>query len=162
MTAESQMSEQQNQSWRDFNAMRIALFARLVKDLADNCHLTEAEYLVLLTLSEAPDHEMRSMDLAQKLGWQRSRVSQQLSRMAKRELVYRRVCDTDRRGSIEVLTATGLQRIKTAAPIHTKAVRHCFADVLSDRQLDALSDISQTILEHLESEHGNDLVVLGG
>ncbi len=140
--------------------MRIALFARLVKDLAENCQLTEAEYLVLLTLSEAPDSQMRSMDLADKLGWQRSRVSQQVSRMANRGLVTRKHCDTDRRGSIEVLTATGLQRIVTAAPIHTGAVRHCFANVLSEQQLDALADVSQTILAHLEAEHVNDHVAV--
>ncbi len=136
--------------------MRVALFARLVKDLADNCQLTEAEYLVLFSLSEAPDHQMRSMDLASQLGWQRSRTSQQLSRMAERGLVTRKECDTDRRGLIEVLTPEGLERITTAAPIHAQAVNHCFANVLSDEQLSALSEISLTILTHLKSEHPNE------
>ena len=152
----SSSSDLQNETWRSFNAMRVALFARLVKDLADNCKLTEAEYLVLFTLSEAPNHQMRSMDLASQLGWQRSRTSQQLGRMAERGLVTRMECDTDRRGLIEVLTDEGLDRIVAAAPIHAQAVKHCFIDVLSDQQLAALSEISLTILKHIDVEHHNE------
>ncbi|CAG4915482.1 unnamed protein product, partial [Acidithrix sp. C25] len=51
-----------------------------------------------------------------------------------------------------VLTEEGLKRITMAEPIHAVAVCHCFANVLSGQQLIALSEISQTILAHLEVE----------
>lgn len=153
--AESALDEREYRAWRGFNEMREQLVAHLARGLARDCGLTEADYAVLVNVSEAPGRRLRSRDLGRRLGWDRSRLSHQISRMETRGTVERAPCDSDARGFDVVLTRAGLAAIRAAAPIHAAAVRHCFADVLSAKQLDALADISTVILAHLATEHGD-------
>jgi DNA-binding MarR family transcriptional regulator len=121
--------------------------------LSTECGLTEADYAVLVAVSEAPGRRLRSRDLCQALGWERSRLSHQIARMEARGTVERAPCHGDARGFDVVLTDGGLAAIEAAAPLHLAAVRHCFADVLRPEQLDALSEIAETVTAHLEAEH---------
>jgi len=140
-------------AWVAFHAMRQQLVAHLARELAQNCGLTEADYAVLVNVSQAPGRRIRSRDLCRKLGWERSRLSHQIARMELRGTVERAPCEDDARGFDVVLTEAGLEAIESAAPIHLKAVRHCFADVLTREQLDAFADIAETVTQHLAKEH---------
>jgi DNA-binding MarR family transcriptional regulator len=71
--------------------------------------------------------------------------------MAKRGLVTKEACPTDARGGFVVLTATGRAAIESAAPAHVAAVRRYFIDALDPAQLDALADIAETVLTHLDT-----------
>ena len=149
------MDERQERAWRAFHAMRIQLLGHLARRLAAQSGLSEAEYEVLVTVSEAPDHQMRSRDLGRALQWQRSRLSHQLDRMEKRGLLTREPCATDARGCVAVLTDAGLGTIDTAAKLHVADVRHCFADVLTPEQLDGLTVAARAITDHLAAEHSD-------
>ncbi|PZF89751.1 MarR family transcriptional regulator [Micromonospora endophytica] len=140
--------------------MRAELTAHLARQLARQSGLTEAEYAILATVSEAPDRRLRARDLCKLLGWERSRLSHQIARMERRGTVRRAASAGDARGFDIVLTATGLAAIDAAAPQHVAAVRHCFADLLTPAQLDALGDIAEIITGHLDSEH--DTSACGG
>jgi hypothetical protein len=48
-----------------------------------------------------------------------------------------------------VLTDAGLRAIQAAAPGHVECVRRHFIDLLSREQLDALAEISETVVGHL-------------
>ncbi len=133
--------------------MRSALLAHLARELAESCNLTQAEFEILVVVSEAPGRRIRSRDLSAALHWERSRLSHQISRMEARGAITRAACDNDARGFDVVLTPAGLRAIQTAAPLNLEAVRHCFIDVLTDEQLDTLGDIAEAITTHLESEH---------
>ncbi len=150
------LDERQEEAWRAFHAMRIQLLGHLSRRLASQAGMSEAEYEVLVTLSEAPDHRMRSRDLGRALQWQRSRLSHQLDRMEKRGLLNREPCPTDARGCVAVLTEAGLASIVEAAKLHVADVRHCFADVLTPAQLDGLTSAAHAITAHLEAEHPDD------
>jgi DNA-binding MarR family transcriptional regulator len=67
--------------------------------------------------------------------------------------VRKEPCPDDARGFDVVLTPQGLAAIKNAAPRHVDAVRHCFADVLTQKQLDALAEIAETVVRHIETRH---------
>jgi DNA-binding MarR family transcriptional regulator len=142
-------------AWAGFHQMRQQLIAHLARELGKNSGLTEADYAVLVNLSEAPGRRIRSRDLGRKLGWERSRLSHQIARMEARGTVQRADCEDDARGFDIVLTDAGLAAIEAAAPIHLETVRHCFADLLSPEQLDTLGDISETITKHLAAEHSD-------
>jgi DNA-binding MarR family transcriptional regulator len=94
------------------------------------------------------DH-MRSAEIAERLDWEKSRLSHQVSRMEERGLVARCVCPVDARSSIISLTPSGRKYIRRALPDHFENVKHCFTDLLTSAQLDALIEISEVGNKHL-------------
>lgn len=68
------------------------------------------------------------------------------------ESVVRREGHADNaRATDAVLTADGLRVIENAAPGHVDAVRRHFIDLLTDDQIDALGDATETIVHHLRT-----------
>lgn len=126
--------------------------ARLARHLQRESGLSEADYEILVHLSEAPAGQLRAFQLGHATQWEKSRLSHHLSRMADRGLVQREQCPTDPRGAVMVLTDAGREAIAAAAPLHVEQVRRCFVNVLSPQQLDALADISDTVLGELKRD----------
>ena len=150
------LDEREEDAWRAFHAMRTQLLGHLARGLSAQSGLSEAEYEVLVKLSESPGHQMRSRDLGHALQWQRSRLSHQLDRMEKRRLLKREPCPTDARGCVAVLTDAGRESIDRAARLHVADVRHFFADVLTPAQLEGLTSAARAITDHLEAEHADE------
>ena len=71
------LNRRESRAWRGFQRMRAELTAHLARELARESGLSEAEYGVLVEVSEAPGRRMRSRDLGSRLGWERSRLSHQ-------------------------------------------------------------------------------------
>ena len=97
-------------------------------------------------LTDRADGRLRPLELAAVLGWEKSRVSHQVARMADRGLVSKERCGTDRRGAFVVITKKGRREIEAAAPGHVAAVRRLFVDRLTPQQLDALADAAEAVL----------------
>jgi DNA-binding MarR family transcriptional regulator len=97
-------------------------------------------------LSEAPGGLIRARDLGRLVGWDRTRVSHQLSRMEKRGFVTREECPDEARGSMVRLTSTGRSAIEAAASEHVSTVRRLFFDPLSDDELDTLATLLDRLL----------------
>ena len=145
------LDEREARAWRSYTAMRMQLQARLARGLSRRSGLSDPDYDVLVHLSESPGGRLRPFQLCEALQWEKSRLSHQLTRMAKRGLVTREECTTDARGAFVVLTPAGRAAIEGAAPAHVEEVRRCFIDVLTSEQLDALADIAETVLANLEA-----------
>ena len=96
------------------------------------------------------DVERAARELTGVLGWGKSRLSHQVSRMADRGLVTKQKCDSDRRGAYVVVTRPGRGVIKAAAPGHVAAVRRLFVDRLTAAQLDAIGDAAEIVLAGLD------------
>ena len=111
--------------------------------------LSTGDYGVLLALSEADGHRIRSSDLADRIGWERSRLSHHLGRMERRGLIAREECITDNRGAEIVLVAAGADAFRASNAPHLHAIRELFVDALSPEQLTAAEDIANTLQEHL-------------
>jgi DNA-binding MarR family transcriptional regulator len=58
-------------------------------------------------LAETPPGRLRAFEIGEALRWQRSRLSQHLTRMEGPGLVSREQCPTDQRGTYVVLTRQG-------------------------------------------------------
>lgn len=69
--------------------------------------------------------------------------------MAARGLIRRHSHPTNSRAAVIALTGHGSAAIEQAAPDHVASARGHFIDLLSDDQLDALGDATETIIEHL-------------
>ena len=136
----------ESRAWRAWIQTGDVVRAQLARDLQQLCGLSDADYAVLVHVSERPDHRIRMSDLAAGLRWSKSRLSHQVGRMEVRGLLRREECPSDARGSFAVLTPCGLREIEAAAPHHVASVRRHFIDRLDRGQLAALAAIGDSIL----------------
>jgi DNA-binding MarR family transcriptional regulator len=142
----------EDRTWRAWLAMAERLRSQIGRDLQADSGLSDADYMVLVHLSEAEERRMRMTDLAARLNWSKSRLSHQLARMQARGLVQRDECPSDARGAFAVLGAGGLAEIERAAPQHVASVRRHLIDVLDEVQLEQLAAIAEQVVAHLRGE----------
>jgi DNA-binding MarR family transcriptional regulator len=131
----------EERAWRAFRRVMVTVQTETARDLAE-VGLSEADYEVLSTLSERPEHTSMLGEQADKMGWSRSRLSRHATRMEARGLLRRDPDPADGRGCLLVLTAQGLQTLEDAAPIHVDSVRRHFIDRLAPDDLAALEHIA--------------------
>lgn len=149
------LDEAEDRAWRGYMRMRTLVNARIVRDLGREAGLSEPDYDVLSTLSEIEGRRWRLQELAAHMAWSKSRLSHHITRMEQRGLVTRQECTADGRGAFVALTDAGLRAIEAAAPGHVASVRRHFVDGLTGEQLDALAEIVETVLGHLD-DHRED------
>ena len=144
------LSEEQQQVWRGWVAMSTRLPAALTRQLQEGSGLSLQDFDVLVQLTEDPDQRVRVSDLAQALGWERSRLSHHVTRMAGRGLVVREECADDGRGAFVVLTTAGRSAIEAAAPAHARTVRDLVFDGLGASEIAALEVLTRSVLARLD------------
>lgn len=122
--------------WSAFKRAHEIVRARVIADTAEAAGLSEPDLMILVDLNKAGG-ALRQSELAASLGWDRTRISHQLTRMGKRGLVTR-----ERAGGVTVsLTEAGHQTITTVHPGLDAAVRRHFTDKLSVQEIEALSSV---------------------
>ena len=144
------LTEREERAWRSLQFMQMRLEGALARQLAADAGLSYPDYLVLVALTDRADGRMRLFELAGTLGWEKSRASHHVGRMAERGLVSKEKCESDRRGSFVVITKRGRREIEAAAPGHVTAVRELFLDRLEPRQLDAIAEAAEAVLAGLD------------
>ncbi|MBF6463590.1 winged helix-turn-helix transcriptional regulator [Nocardia beijingensis] len=148
MTDPPWLDDVEMRAWLGFVRTRDLIAAAVGRDSTKESNLTYVEYSVLAYLAEAPDHRLTFADLAAKLEWSQSRLSHQITRMEKRELVVREPIPDDARRTAAKLTPRGADVLTGAAPAHVQSVRRHMIDILDRQQLVALADIYDTLLAH--------------
>lgn len=148
------LDEGEQRAWRSYLQMHGQLLARLNRRLQADSSLSLADYEVLVQLTEAPDGWLRPFELQRGLQWEQSRLSHQLTRMQRRDLVSREGCTDDGRGAFIVLTDAGRRAIEAAAPGHVDAVRRLFFDGLTRDQITMLEQLSTQMLARLDTSTG--------
>ncbi|GAA1908759.1 MarR family transcriptional regulator [Streptomyces sodiiphilus] len=138
------LTPDEDRAWRAFRRVMVAVRTGTARDLAA-IGLSEADYEVLSTLSERPDHTSTLGEQAKKMGWSRSRLSRHATRMEVRGLLRRAPDPADGRGCLLVLTDEGLDALKGAAPAHVESVRQHFIDHLAPEDLAALEQIARRL-----------------
>lgn len=136
-------------AWRGVQRMFGELTLEVGRRLAAESGLSAADYAVLVQLTDVADGALRASALGAAIGWEQSRVSHHVARMARRGLVSIERCPSDRRGAFVVLTPAGRAAIVAAAPGHVAAVRELFVDLLTPAELATLAEVSQRVLATL-------------
>jgi DNA-binding MarR family transcriptional regulator len=144
------LDDREQSAWRGYLDMNAKLNARLNKEMQDESGISISDFSVLVALSEHVDGRLRVLELARALGWEKSRLSHQLTRMQNRGLVERSNCNEDRRGAFVVLTAPGRAKVEAAAPRHVESVRRYLFDELTPAQVDALGAIARAVVDRLD------------
>ncbi len=146
------LDEDEQRAWRSFQVMQARLNAQLARDLSTHSDLSYQDYMVLVALTAQPDGCLRLTRLGHELGWEKSRISHQVTRMAERGLVQKCRSGDDGRGALVHVSPLGRGRIEAAAPSHVEAVRRLFVDRLTRQQLEGLAVVAQTVLAAVVSE----------
>lgn len=141
----------QQAAWRGFLRSHAELSATLNRELLNESGLSIQDYGVLVALSESSSGRMRSFELGRILAWEKSRVSHHITRMVSRGLVTRVKCPTDQRGAFVEITPRGRKAIASAAPGHVASVRRYFVDLMSAKELETLTRITDKISSAVES-----------
>lgn len=140
LTAEQQLA------WRPFVALLFRLPAALDAQLQRDAGISHFEYMVLSSLSDAPQRTLRMSELAGMASGSLSRLSHVVSRLEAKGWVRREPCPGDGRFINAVLTDEGWQKVVATAPGHVAAVRQFLIDNLTDEQLRQLGAISTEVL----------------
>jgi DNA-binding MarR family transcriptional regulator len=144
------LDEREERAWRSLQLMQMRLDGALARQLAEDSGLSYPDYTVLVALTGSSEGRMRLFELARLLGWEKSRLSHHIARMADRGLVAKDRCVSDRRGAFVVVSEAGRREIEAAAPGHVEVVRRLFVDRLTPEQLDAVADVAETVLAALD------------
>lgn len=145
------LTPEEQAAWDGFIRMQEKLIGRLSRYVQADSGMSAADFIVLAKLTEAGGR-MRFMDLTKLVEWEKSRMSHQVGRMARRGLVGKEECPDDGRGSFVVATPAGYQAIEEAAPVHVEHVRRLFIEALAEDELAALTKISGRVIAHLEKQ----------
>jgi DNA-binding MarR family transcriptional regulator len=129
--------------WHAFVYMGEDVLERVGRDIAEATGLSGAEFGVLSRLAAFGKGEMRQQELATVMGWEKSRLSHQLSRMQKRKLIERRTGDG--RATLIVLTRAGREKLGSALPVRAESVRRNLLSRLSGEQIETIIRVSNLL-----------------
>ena len=135
------LNESQQQTWRNYMQVYHRLEYEMNRQLLADSGLSLGDYTVMSALSQSPGRRRQLTALATTIGWERSRLSHHLQRMADRGLVDRVRSQTDGRAIDVVLTAAGWDTLRAAAPLHAAWVRTLFFSDIDSRQEAQLAGI---------------------
>lgn len=139
------LDEREQRAWRGLMAMHADLSQYLERRMRVRDGLSKADYEVLALLAEAPPGRLRAFEIGEALRWEKSRLSQHLTRMEGRDLVSREQCPTDQRGTFVVLTPRGRAVIEAAAGPHVADVRAVLLDHVTPAQLDQITELADLV-----------------
>ena len=147
------MKELDSKAWRAFHKIGTSLLPHLSRQITNHSGITGAEYVVLVALSELTTPSVSLNRFAQGLGWEISRMSHQISRMEETGLVRKTKSQFDSRCSDVSITSKGRKIADAAIPLQSKEINHCFSEVLTQKQKNALIQISEKISTHMNQNH---------
>jgi DNA-binding MarR family transcriptional regulator len=139
------LTPQELRVWHAFKIMSDEVMSRVAKDLTEGAGLSGADFGVLSRLDGIGKGEMRQQDLARTMGWDKSRLSHQLTRMQERKLIDRQ--DGGGRVVLVKLTKLGESSLAAARPVHAQSVRRNLLSRLSSEQIATMVRVSNILGE---------------
>lgn len=147
------MKELDSKAWRAFHKIGTSLLPHLSRQITNHSGISGAEYVVLVALSELAEPSVNLNRLAVGLGWEISRMSHQISRMEDVGFINKSKNPDDSRCFDVSITAKGRRIADSAIPLQSEEINHCFSEVLSTKQKEALIEISEIISAHMKEKH---------
>lgn len=147
------MDGAQRRAWGAYRKVQLRLSYEINRQLQADSDLSMADYDVLTALTASPDGRLPISVLANQIGWERSRVSHHVKRMAARGLVHSAQAAGDRRVTEVSSTEAGRRVLDEAAPGHLDLVHRLFFGGLPPELLQPLSDALESVYGHV-LEHG--------
>ena len=137
-------------AWRAF--LRAGSAAELAMEVAlAATGVSHSEYDVLVNIAEGPREGLRPTELAERVLITKSGLTRLLDRLVERGYIERRVCASDRRGQLIVLTPEGRHAFRRATPNIVRAIGTILGGHLGDREVEALRVACERIASAAEA-----------
>lgn len=146
----------EQQQWYALAYLLTQLPAALEAQMQREAGIAHFDYMVMATLSVAPERTLRMSELAHYVGSALTRLSNVVIRLEKRGWVHRHPDPSDGRATLATLTDDGMDKVAAAAPGHVEAVRRLVFDPLTKAQQRQLGAASQRILGALNARFPTD------
>jgi len=146
------LTDDELELFQAFHLMRRGFDRTLDAQLQHDDGISISELEVLMALTRSPGRRLRVRDLVDVTGWEKSRVSHQVTRMVARGFVERQECVEDRRASWIHLTGEGRRVVVRALPEHSATIRRILFDALSLEQQEQLLGIARTMNSAIAAE----------
>jgi DNA-binding MarR family transcriptional regulator len=146
------LDDEEGRAWRAFLLGTQLLMDQLDRELLQRAGIPHAYYAIMVVLSEQPHRALRMSEIADRLCFSKSRLTHAIGRLEERGWVERVACPTDRRGQYAVLTDSGQEALRAAAPTHVAGVREHLFDRLTPEQVEQLRVIGEAIAGPLMSQ----------
>ncbi len=129
-SARDLLNDEELAAWRAFLRAHSTMLRRISRDL-DEAELPPlAWYDVLAALSDAPEQQLRQVELAERVLLSTSGLSRLLDRIEKQGLARRTSCDTDRRSFYIQLTDDGAAMLEEMWPVYARGIADDFLPAL--------------------------------
>ena len=139
------LSPRELRVWHAFKLMGEDVVGRVGRDIAAATGLSGPEFGILSRLAYLDKGEMRQQTLAEMMGWDKSRLSHQLTRMKERALIDRR--HAEKNAVLILLTKLGREKLEAARPIHAESVRRNLLSRLNSEQIETIVRVSNILGE---------------
>lgn len=140
--------------WRTWIAAVRLLDEALDHQMRRDSDLPLADYVLLMSLSEAPGRQLRMSELAELTVYSRSRLSHAVDRLEDLGWVERTRCAEDRRGTLARLTDDGFAVLAAAAPGHATTVHDLVFAPLGPEGTRALGEALAGIVTAIDAAAG--------
>jgi DNA-binding MarR family transcriptional regulator len=131
-TATRKISEEQLRAWRAFLTAHSMMLRRISHDLEQAGLPPLTWYDVLATLRDAPEGQLRQVEIAERVLLSHSGLSRLIDRIEDAGLVERRQCETDRRAFFVALTDEGREMLQQMWPVYVRGIAEDFLPALGD------------------------------
>lgn len=130
--------------WQAFQDMGEEVRAQVGRDISEATGLSGPEFGVLSRLVGIGNGEMRQLELAKVMKWEKSRLSHQLTRMEDRGLIERKTVD---RAVVIGPTKLGHQKLTEGLPVRAESVKRHFLLRLTQDQIDTIMLVSSLLCD---------------
>jgi DNA-binding MarR family transcriptional regulator len=144
VTKVERLSPAEDNVWRALMRIVLLLPRRLDSDLMRTVGISSNEYVTVMSLSEAPSHELRMTDLARAVAVSASRMTRVVEELESRGLVTKRSSTRDGRGNLACLTSAGQAKLEEASAVYVSSVRTLAFDHLDQA---TSNDAAQALAE---------------
>jgi DNA-binding MarR family transcriptional regulator len=129
------------EAWVGFLRAHAALTRALNADLVNTHGLTINDYEVLLHLARADEHQLRRVDLAERLILTASGITRLLDGLERAGYVRKAQCASDARVTYAVITHAGFEKLEEASETHLAGIHELFESRYSEEELTKLAEL---------------------
>lgn len=147
------LSTTEEEFWRSLMRIVLTIPRHLDDHLVRATGINANEYQTLVSLSEAPDGELRMTDLANATALSGSRMTRLVDDLQARGFVTRRASALDGRGNVASLTVAGLRKLKAARRVYISSVRALVFDHVDRPATKDAADALSAIASRLQDRH---------
>jgi DNA-binding MarR family transcriptional regulator len=130
VAATNKINDEQLRTWRAFLSAHATMLRRIALDLEEAGLPPLTWYDVLAALRDAPDGQLRQVEIADRVLLSHSGLSRLIDRIETQGLVERRLCETDRRAFFVSLTDEGREMLEQMWPVYARGIAEDFLPAL--------------------------------